>query len=433
MFASFLKILKEKLMFIVVSLFVVVFLLFLSTLFISSSQFSLLKALIYIGLILFLINFGLLAIYLKMPKEEKLNFFYFFQKLLDYLSESIIIYDNNFKIVFINKAFEKFSGLSKQDLLNLVVSQQMIQNEKYEKVANVFFPFLQGQDLKIISQNPEVVEVKFLKPEETYLLISYIDIQLDKPYKLRVILDRTQDVIESHKKTEFVQLVSHNLLTPLNEIRWLLESINKQSLKDDDKNALNSALQVVKSTVVFSESILTFLRSEKGQLKLNLEDVNLTELLINIFDILKGKIEEKKLKHQIEISEGEDHLTCDKGLMFSALFALIENAVVYNKEGGTINISIDKNIKENAREIKIIDSGIGMSQEDLKNIFVKYYRGKQAKNIDVKGFGIGLYSAKGIIDLHSGKISIESKEGQGTTVTILIPLDLAWTTKITSS
>ena len=430
MFLSLLKFLKDNLLFIIAIIFIIVFILFAWTLFLDSSQFSLLKALIYIGLILFLVNFVFFGYYLKLPKEEKINFFYFFQKLLDYLRESIIIYDSDFKIIFVNKAFEQFSGLSKQDLLNLVVNQQMIKNEKYLAVANVFFPFLEGQDLKIISQNPEVVEVKFLKPAEAYLIITYIDIKLDKPYKLRIILDRTQDIKESQKKIEFVQLVSHNLLTPLNEIRWLLESIKSDSLNDEDKSFLNSSLQVAKSAAVFSESILTFLRSEKGQLKLNLEEVNLTEILINIFDILKGKIEEKRIKHQIEITEGEDKLVCDKSLMFSALFALIENAVSYNKDEGDIYISIDKNIKENAREIKIKDTGIGMSQEDLKNIFIKYYRGKQAKNMDVKGFGIGLYSAKNIIDLHSGKIFIESKEGEGTTVTILIPLDLAWSTKI---
>jgi signal transduction histidine kinase len=398
----------------------------LAILFISLfiSNFNLLKVSIFINLVLTTL---LLIFFLKLqrkPKEEKTSFFFsFFQNFLDNLQEGIIVYDDEFKIIFANKSFCDIVNLKKEDLINLIVKNEMIRNERYQTLANIFFPFLQGENLKIISQKPEIIEVKFSQPRERYFLISYFDIYLDKKYKLRIVLDKTEDVVEAQRRSEFIQMISHNLLTPLGEVRWNLEAIDLDKISEEDKGFINSALQIIKSTIVFAESTLTMVATEIGQLKLKIEEVDLEKIIVSLLDILRGKIEEKKLKINVEIEEKISKVQTDKRVLSLMLFSLIENAILYNKIGGSVMIKIQKMIQRPYLEIIIEDTGIGMSKEDLANLFKKYYRGKKAKDLDVKGFGIGLYNAKKLANLHGGDIKIESQEDQGTKAVLILPLD----------
>jgi signal transduction histidine kinase len=390
------------------------------------SNFNLLKVFIFISLILTIV---LLIYFLQLqrkPKEEKVSFFFsFFQNLLDYLQEGIVVYDDEFKVIFANKSFCEIVNLNKEDLINLIVKNEMIKNERYQILANIFFPFLQGENLKIVSQNPETIEVKFSQPREKYFLISYVDIYLDKKFKLRIVLDKTEDVIEAQKRLEFIQMVSHNLLTPLSEVRWNLEAIDLGKISEEDKEFINAALQIIKSTIIFAESTLTMVATEIGQLKLKIEEVDLEKIIVSLLDILRGKIEEKKLKINVEIDEKVSKIQADRRVLSLSLFALMENAVLYNKMGGSVMIKIQKMAQRPYLEIIIEDSGIGMGKEDLANLFKKYYRSKKAKDLDVKGFGIGLYNAKRLANLHGGDIKIESQEDKGTKAVLTLPLDLS--------
>jgi len=152
--------------------------------------------------------------------------------------------------------------------------------------------------------------------------------------------------------------------------------------------------------------------------------VDLEKIIVSILDILKEKINEKKLKINVEIEEGLIKILADRSVVSISLFTLIENAVLYNRIGGQVNIKIQKLAQRPYLEIIVEDTGIGMTKKDLANLFKKYYRGEKAKELDIKGFGIGLYNVKNLINLHGGEIKIESEENKGTKATITLPLDL---------
>lgn len=391
---------------------------------IFQEDFNTLKILIFLILIILIFNF-LLIQYLKIKtqKDQYEIFFSFVEKIFDSFNEGIVIYDEDFKIVFANKLFADLVKLTKEELKGLPITQEMLKSEKYKLVANLFFPFITGEDLKMISQTPEIIEVKFEDPEEKYLLITYIEFYLNKKYKLRIILDRTQIIIENIRKLEFIQLIAHNFLTPLTQIKWNLESIDPKNLLISDKELLSSTLEITETAVIFTETFLTLAKSEFGKLELNIIEVDLKEMIEIILKLLKNKIRDKNLKVNVEIEPGLTKILADKSIILLSLFVFLENAVVYNKDGGLVEIKIQKLKNRPYLEILIRDTGIGMSKVDLANLFKKYYRGKIAKEINVKGLGIGLTNAKAIIDYHGGEIKIESEEGQGTTVFINLPLD----------
>lgn len=399
-------------------------LIIITVLAIFQEDFNTLKILIFLILVISIFTF-LLIQYLKRKtqKDQYEIFFSFVEKIFDSFNEGIVIYDEDFKIVFANKLFADLVKLTKEELKGLPITQEMLKSEKYKLVANLFFPFIAGKDLKMISQVPEIIEVKFEDPEEKYLLITYIEFYLNKKYKLRIILDRTQIIIENIRKLEFIQLIAHNFLTPLTQIKWNLESIDPKNLLISDKELLSSTLEITETAVIFTETFLTLAKSEFGKLELNIREVDLEETIEVILKLLKNKIRDKNLKVNVEIEPGLTKILVDKSIILLSLFVFLENAVVYNKDGGIVEIKVQKLKNRPYLEILIRDTGIGMSKVDLANLFKKYYRGRMAKEINVKGLGIGLANAKSIIDYHGGEIKIESEEGQGTTVFINLPLD----------
>jgi len=387
-------------------------------------DFNLLKVLIFISLISSIVLLIYFLQWQREPKEEKIAFFFsFFQNLLDSLQEGIVVYDDEFKIIFVNKSFCELVNLKKEELINLVVKNEMIENERYQTLANIFFPFVKGEDLRIISQKPETIEVKFVQPKERYFLIIYVDVYLDKKYKLRISLDRTKEAIWSRERLEFIQMISHNLLTPLSEVRWNLEAINLKDISQENREFIESALVTIRSTIVFAESVLAMVGAEIGQLRLKIEEVDIEKVIVSLLDPLKIKIEEKKLKVNIEIEEKVSKVQIDRRILSLSLFALIENAVLYNKIGGSVMIKVQKMAQRPYLEIIIEDTGIGMTKEDLAHLFQKYYRGKKAEDLNVKGFGIGLYNAKKLANLYGGDILIESQEDKGTKATLILPLE----------
>ncbi len=399
--------------------------LFISVISLFVGDFNLLKILVTLIILLSLNLLGVLF-YLKQkkPKEIKLDIWQKIFEILENFQEGVVIYNSEMKIIYANKKFFEIVKLDKEKIIGQTVGQWMINNEVYKTLGNIFFPFIEGEEVKIISEKPlETISVKFSQPEEKYFLISFSKINLEKEdLKIRLIIDRTNDVIESQKKLEFIQLISHNLLTPLSETRWLLESLDFETLQEETRKIIEDALYIIRSTIIFSQSTLTFVKSEQAEIKLNISEIKFDELINKVLTFLKRKILEKSLEVKIEIYEKANQILGDENLLFLVFSIIIENAIVYNKSNGSIFIKAQKENRPYVL-IEIQDTGIGMSSTDLENIFKKYYRGEKAKEYNIQGFGIGLYLAKKIIEKHGGKINIESKENLGTKVTIELPLD----------
>lgn len=390
-------------------------------------KFNLLKIIIFVALL----GLGFIVGLLFFMKEEKelptkspSDIFSLELALLDSLNEGIVAYDNSFKILFVNKVFTEEVDLSREELIGLKVEQAMVKNERYKKLANIFFPFLEGEGIKIISKNPEIVEVKFSFPQEKYLQITYLNLEETLNFKLRIIIDKTSDVIENNQRTEFFQFLSHSILTPLNEMKWLLESFNPNTLDSNNKEVFYLFLDVVKNSIIFFELIISNLKLETSQLIPKITKVYVNKAVVTILDILKEQIKSKNLKVNVEIGEKVDFISADESLFLLTLYSLIENAIVYNKDGGSVKIIFDKVPNEAYVKIVIQDTGIGISDEDKKNIFRKYYRGTKASEKKPKGFGIGLYMAKTITNIHGGDLKLDSKENEGTTVTVLWPIKI---------
>jgi signal transduction histidine kinase len=220
-------------------------------------------------------------------------------------------------------------------------------------------------------------------------------------------------------KTRFLALASHELRTPLQHILGY-GSLLKQSTDD---SVTDSASKVVEAANHMKEIIDTMTNLEfikKGEMSSEFKQVSLQSVLEKA---LQNKMSEiKKRGHQMEwlVPMQQIMINADIETLPTVFTAILENAIRFTPDGGRITVQADR--KRNMVEIEISDTGIGIPPEELENVFKEFYQIEQHLTRTYGGLGLGLSVARGIVNLHGGKIWAYSKgEHQGTTITVQLP------------
>lgn len=244
----------------------------------------------------------------------------------------------------------------------------------------------------------------------------------------------TRQITESISKTlkklkavdqsreEFVSNVSHELKTPITSIRVLADSLMSM---DDVPVELYREFMTDISDEIDRESkiiddLLALVRMDKtAGTELNIAQVNVNGLLELILKRLRPIAGKRNVELTFE-SIREVTADVDEVKLSLALNNLVENAIKYNVEGGWVRVTLDADHK--FFYVKVADSGIGISEEFQEHIFERFYRVDKARSRETGGTGLGLAITKNIILMHQGAIRLSSKEGEGTTFTVRIPL-----------
>ena len=226
-------------------------------------------------------------------------------------------------------------------------------------------------------------------------------------------------------KSEMVSIGAHQVRTSLSAIKWIIKMFldgDLGKLTAEQENLLRKAYDGNDKAINLVSEILLVNKSEEVvEKKYVFEKVNIVEMIENtIFDFsgesLWRGIEIIFLKPQTVLPETK----VDKEKILVVLQNLIENAIKYSKYHGKIYVSV-KIEKENI-EISVKDAGIGISEDSKIKIFEKFYRTENAQKKEAMGSGIGLYTTKDIVEKHRGKIWFESKENEGTTFFVSLPI-----------
>jgi signal transduction histidine kinase len=211
--------------------------------------------------------------------------------------------------------------------------------------------------------------------------------------------------------------VSHELRTPLTVIKGNVDLMRR--MKEIDPESLASMYEEVGRLTRLVGGLLLLAQAESGKLALNLAHVELDALLVEVFQemrVLAGN------RVNLQLNE-IDQLTirADRDRLKQVLLNLVANAIQYTPPGGDVLLSLAK--VGNQARIIVRDNGRGIPVEDLPHIFERFYRAEKSRTRSkAGGFGLGLSIAQWIVENHGGWIEVESKEGQGTTFTIWLPL-----------
>lgn len=238
-------------------------------------------------------------------------------------------------------------------------------------------------------------------------------------YTINVIL--TQKKI-SLMKTDFINNMTHEFKTPIATISLASDSIKSPKILNKPEFILRY-IDIIRqeNTRMLDqvEKVLQIAQLDKKEFQLKLSDVDINGLVRNAMELNKLKIEDKGGTISLALESKKDHIIGDEHHISNVLNNLLDNATKYSGEKPIIFLST-KDVKGGV-EIAIEDNGIGMSKEDLKRIFEKFYRVSTGNLHDVKGFGLGLSYVKAIVDAHKGKIKVESELGKGTTFVVYFP------------
>jgi len=230
----------------------------------------------------------------------------------------------------------------------------------------------------------------------------------------------------SEIKSDFINNMTHEFKTPLATISLAVDAIrNEKVLNDKDK--LNYFSGIIKEENKrmnkHVETILQAALMDKQELQLSLVKLHAHSIIEKVKENYELQLKDKEGKFELALNAKNDLIDADEVHFGNLISNLIDNAIKYSKENLVIRVSTQNTNKYLL--ITIEDNGIGMSKESAKRIFEKFYRAHTGNVHNVKGFGLGMSYVKSVIDVHKGKIKVDSTLGKGTTFTLELPLSKA--------
>ena len=219
-------------------------------------------------------------------------------------------------------------------------------------------------------------------------------------------------------RKQFTADIAHELRTPLTSIKSYIEAFQDHVLPANQEN-LSSIHEEIDRLVDLSSDLKDLNIAEIGALQLILEPVDLKQLLEKIIRSLHPLIQEKELTLNWNAPEESVTMFGDERLLTRLFYNLLHNAYRYSNSGGQINVALTKT--PNFAEIKIRNTGMGISEDDLPLIFERFYRADKSRTRETGGTGIGLALVHQITDLHKGTISVQSKVGHETEFIVRLP------------
>jgi two-component system, OmpR family, phosphate regulon sensor histidine kinase PhoR len=338
------------------------------------------------------------------------------QKLMSNIHEGIVALDENYKVLFFNKAAERITGYTKEFAVEHPISEIITLFDKTELLTpSTYSSDFSKENLKMVGNG-----------KNAYVNFASIRLQdTDTTTYILSLEDVTAEQEIERLKLDFVSMAAHELRTPLTTIRGYVSFLQDpkvtQKLTSDETDYLKRvSISAIRLNELI-ENLLTISKIEQGKMTIDPEVADIVPLMSKLAEEFQMYAEYKKLELEFIAPPTTGLLVLmDKTRIEEVLINLISNAINYTTVGKitlTIKQTSDKAV------IGISDTGIGIPKELQSQLFTKYFR-VQGNTSGSKGTGLGLYICKTIIDAHHGEIWVESTPDKGSTFFFSLPLSL---------
>lgn len=235
------------------------------------------------------------------------------------------------------------------------------------------------------------------------------------------------------RRARFVMGISHDLRTPIAVIKGYTEAMNDGIIEEEkeQKEALDTILSKTSQLESMVDTLISYEKLSTDEWKNRMEEVNLGDFLLQFAknSAATGTVFKRNVFYSIKVPENTK-VMMNTQFVQRALDNIFSNAMRYTKDNDTISISAGVSEEKDSIDISIADTGRGIKEKDIKNIFDLFFRGTESRREE--GMGIGLSVVKNIIDTHGWKINVKSKFGEGTEFIINIPVTPPITNKFAS-
>ncbi len=342
--------------------------------------------------------------------------------ILSSITSILIGVNSNNVVTHWNAAAEAIFGITKENMLNKAFDNCEIQWDLPAVLEGVKKCRSTGRPIRIN-------DIRFMRLgiQEGFLGITVIPMKSDAQEKLDLLIFGA-DITERKKleqlKDEFVSTVSHELRTPLTVIRegvsQVLDGILGETT-EDQKNFLSISLQAIDRLGRIINDLLDISKIEADKLELKLDFINIGQILKDITADLSPfqmRAKDKGLVLKANLPLQRVELYADKDKLTQVFTNLIGNAMKFTEKG-----SVEISVIDQADEIEchVTDTGRGIAQDDIPNVFGKFQQFGRANGPGEKGTGLGLAISKGLVEMHHGQIWLKSELGKGTTFIFTIP------------
>jgi PAS domain S-box-containing protein len=393
----------------------------------------------------------------KMESKEGIEALFLFA------TEGILVTNDKGEIIRINPSAEKLFGYEKDELngkkIEILIPKRL--TEKHtghrEKYSHAPHPRSMGMGMELHglkkdgTEFPVEISLSPFSTEEGKFVIAFIvdvtvrkqaedklknySTELEKQVSNRtLILEEAIQELEKTKKdlynalnkekelnelkSRFVSMASHEFRTPLTTMMSSLSLVTKYGEQNDKQNQEKHVSKIKTSINNLTDILNDFLsvsKLEEGKIENMPEEMNLKAFIGDIISEMQSMANNGQ--RIIQGHSGKEIVSLDKKLLKNVLFNLISNAIKFSPENGVIEVNVEA-LKTSVK-ISVKDNGIGISKEDQKHLFERFFRGHNATHI--QGTGLGLNIVAKYVEHMNGSIDFESKENKGTTFTITIP------------
>jgi hypothetical protein len=275
------------------------------------------------------------------------------------------------------------------------------------------------------------VALRVDKKEVTpWLWVSVEPVMIDKCKHAVVAIDDITDHKEAQEKlretmelkSQFVSTVSHELRTPLGCIKEgidiILEGIAGK-INGKQREFLDLAKRNVDRLSALINDVLDFQKLEAGRIRLNVQTCDIKDIITEVYQTMCGSASRKDIDFSLEFADGLGKVEIDRDKIVQVLINLVSNAIKFSPEQGAVSIRVQ--FQSESFVLQVSDTGMGIPKQALSKIFERFYR-VQRPGEEIQGTGLGLAIVKKIVEMHGGRIEVESREAEGSTFSIFLPL-----------
>jgi two-component system, OmpR family, phosphate regulon sensor histidine kinase PhoR len=335
-----------------------------------------------------------------------------FVAIFNSMVEGVIVIDGEGRIVSVNPTVEKIFGVRKNDVKGKLFLEEIRNNDIAEMIHAT-----------LTKGMPLSAEITLVYPVQRIFEVSASPMFDNSGVGgcLMVIHDITEIRKLETMRSDFVANVSHELKTPLTSIKGFVETLLEGAIDDKENNRafLTIIQEHAERLNALVNDLLSLAYLESKEITLDKCPVNMRQMLDTVVAGVSAQLKKKNIELKNEVGSGV-LVYADKNRLEQVVTNLIDNAIKFNKENGTIRISAQN---ENGQvKVLIEDSGLGIPGKDIPRIFERFYRVDKARSRELGGTGLGLSIVKHIVELHGGVPGVESIEGLGSKFFFTLPL-----------
>ncbi len=332
------------------------------------------------------------------------------------IAEGLVVVNSQGQVIMMNPAAEKLLGTSRKDK----VGKSILDSPKEDQLISFVKSKPDQEDREIELKSSQDESKKVLRASS-----AVIENENGQPVGMvSVLSDITKQKELDRLKANFVSSVSHELRTPLIAIEKSISLILTKTagaITSEQEQFLTIADRNLKRLSRLINNLLDLSKLEAGKMQLKLGTVSLDVVITESVDGLANWAQSKSVSLVRQVDDGLPQVNIDSDRIVQVLTNLIGNAVKFTPERGTITVAArrtgDKEIT-----VSVLDTGIGIPPESVNKVFDKFYQVGERVASDIHGTGIGLSISREIVELHGGKIWVESEKGQGTKFSFTVPV-----------